>query len=116
MAVTGRSCLFCFLSVCAVAISADKQSAHASPKRASAWPSRKETAMSLKKSHGVRWLIFGAFTLLCLLTILATPGVRRAVAGGKTAAGAQPQTLSVANGGSWSGLVPTTDVPVHISL
>lgn len=70
--------------------------------------------MSLKKSHGVRWLIFGALTLLCLLTALAASGVRRAVAVGKTSA--QVQSLSVADGGSWSGLLPTQDVPVHLSL
>jgi galactose oxidase len=72
--------------------------------------------MSLRKHHGVRRLIFGAFALLCLLAVLATSGVRRAVAVGKAGARVQSQILSVADGGSWSGLVPTQDVPVHISL
>ena len=72
--------------------------------------------MSLKKSRGVRWLIFGALVLLCLLTVIATSRGRRAVAAGRAGAGPQSQTLSVADGGSWSGLVPTQDLPVHISL
>ena len=78
--------------------------------------------MSQKKSCGVRWLIFGTSALLSLLAAFSVSGVRRAgAAGGAVAAlmapPAAPLPSGVLQGGSWSSVIQTTDVPpVHISL
>ena len=76
--------------------------------------------MSPRKGNAIRWLLFSTFVLLCL-SALTISGVRHAGAVGKavpvTSAPVQSALPSgVLQGGSWSSIIQTADVPVHMSL
>lgn len=64
------------------------------------------------------WVVM--FGLLLIALVCHTPGERSASAlvetNGKNSGAQIEQPLSLADGGSWSGLISTTTVPVHLSL
>lgn len=71
--------------------------------------------MMEKPSHIARWKLTGGFSLLFILICFTTLPLRQAAAGSSSVV-AQVQALSAADGGLWSNLITTQDVPVHISL